>query len=79
MALGLKGIDYKATHFVADRIICSAEIDDQWVRCPQCGCRDTSFKGQKHKIKTLKEAASCSYGVSTPGPYLKAGFDALSR
>jgi transposase len=48
-AFGLKGIEYKATHFVADRIIFSAGIDDQWVRCPQCGCRDTSFKGQKRR------------------------------
>ncbi len=48
-AFGLKGIEYKATHFVADRIIFSAEMNDQWVRCPLCGCRDTSFKGQKRR------------------------------
>ena len=48
-AFGLKGIEYRATHFVADRIIFSAEMNDQWVRCPQCGCRDTSFKGQKRR------------------------------
>jgi len=48
-AFGLKGIDYRATHFLADRIIFSAEMNDQWVRCPQCGCRDTSFKGQKRR------------------------------
>ena len=48
-AFGLKGIDYRATHFLADRIIFSAEMNDQWVRRPQCGCRDTSFKGQKRR------------------------------
>src|SRR5512134_3064068 len=48
-AFGLKGIEYKATHFVADRIIFSAEMNDQWVRCPQCGCRKTIFKGQKRR------------------------------
>jgi transposase len=48
-AFGLRGIEYKATHFVADRIIFSAEMNDQCVRCPQCGCRDASFKGQKRR------------------------------
>ncbi len=48
-AFGLKGIEYKATHFVADRIIFSAEMNDQWVRCPQCGCRQTTFKGRKRR------------------------------
>lgn len=48
-AFRLKGIEYRATHFVADRIIFSAEMNDQWVQCPQCGCRDTSFKGQKRR------------------------------
>jgi len=44
-AYGLKGIEYKATHHLADTIIFSAEMNDQWVRCPRCGCRHTSFKG----------------------------------
>ena len=48
-AFGLRGIEYKATHFVADRIIFSAEMNDQCVRCPECGCRDASFKGQKRR------------------------------
>ena len=48
-AFRLKGIEYRATHFVADRIIFRAEMNDQWVRCPQCGCRYTSFKGQKRR------------------------------
>lgn len=48
-AFGLKGIEYKATHFVADRIIFSAEVNDQCVRCPQCGCRKASFKGRKRR------------------------------
>lgn len=48
-AFGLRGIEYRATHFVADRIIFSAEMNDQCVRCPQCGCRDASFKGQKRR------------------------------
>jgi transposase len=48
-AFGLKGIEYKATYFVADRIIFSAEMNDQWARCPLCGCRNTSFKGRKRR------------------------------
>jgi transposase len=48
-AYGLKGIEYKATHHLADTIIFSAEMNDQWVRCPRCGCRHTSFKGRKHR------------------------------
>jgi transposase len=48
-AFGLKGIEYRATHYVADRIIFSAGMNDRWVRCPQCGCRDASFKGQKRR------------------------------
>jgi transposase len=48
-AFGLKGIEYKSTHFIADRIVISAEMNDQWVRCPRCGCRHTSFKGRKHR------------------------------
>lgn len=31
-AFGLKGVGHKATHFVADRIIFSAKMSDQWVR-----------------------------------------------
>jgi transposase len=48
-AFGLKGIEYKATHFIADRIVISAEMNDQWIRCPRCGCRHTSFKGRKRR------------------------------
>ncbi len=48
-AFGLKGIEYKATHFVADRIIFSAEMNDQWIRCPQCGSRSAIFKGTKRR------------------------------
>jgi transposase len=48
-AFGLKGIEYKSTSFVADRIIFSAEMNDQWVRCPQCGSRDMIFKGQRRR------------------------------
>lgn len=48
-AYGLKGIEYKATHHLADTIIFSAEMNDQWVRCPRCGSRHTSFKGRKHR------------------------------
>jgi transposase len=48
-AFGLRGIEYRATHFVADRIIFSAEMNDQCIQCPQCRCRDASFKGQKRR------------------------------
>lgn len=46
-AFGLKGIEYGATHFVADRIIFSAEMNHRWIRCPECRSRDAIFKGRK--------------------------------
>ncbi|MFZ2444932.1 MAG: hypothetical protein WAW37_01105 [Syntrophobacteraceae bacterium] len=48
-AFGLKGIEYKATHFVADRIVFSVEMNRKWVRCPACGCHEVSFKGKRRR------------------------------
>ncbi|MGC9963826.1 MAG: hypothetical protein ABSE08_00250 [Syntrophobacteraceae bacterium] len=48
-AFGLKGIEDKSTHFVADRIVFSAAMNHQWVGRPCCGCRNTSSKGVKRR------------------------------
>jgi transposase len=49
-AFGLKGIKYTATHFVADRIVFSADMNHQRVRCPVCGCFEASFKGKRRRF-----------------------------
>ncbi len=49
-AFGLKGIKYTAAHFVADRIVFSAEMTHQRFRCVVCGCRETSFKGKRRRF-----------------------------
>jgi len=48
-AFGLKGIEYRATRFLADTLIFSAEMRKQVIPCPDCGCRRTIFKGQKRR------------------------------
>jgi len=48
-AFGLKGIEYRGTHFLADTVIFSAEMNKQVIRCPHCGSRQTIFKGQKRR------------------------------
>jgi len=52
-AFGLKGIKYTAAHFVADRIVFSAEMNHQQVRCPICGCRKASFKGKRRRFFSM--------------------------
>jgi len=46
-AFNLKGVEYHSTSFVGNTIIFSAEMTRKFIKCPQCGCRQTIFKGQK--------------------------------
>jgi transposase len=46
-AFGLKGIRHTSTHFKSDALIFRAEMTDDFIRCPKCGFRQASFKGQK--------------------------------
>lgn len=46
-AFGLKGIRHTSTHFKSDAVIFRAEMTDALVRCPRCGCRKATLKGQK--------------------------------
>ena len=48
-AFGLKGIEYRGTSFLADTLIFRAEMNKQVIRCPNCGCRRITFKGQKRR------------------------------
>ena len=48
-AFGLKGIEYRGTSFLADRVIFRAEMNKQVIRCPHCGCRRITFKGRKRR------------------------------
>ena len=48
-AFGLKGIEYRGTSFLADTMIFRAEMNKQVIRCPHCGCRRITFKGQKRR------------------------------
>ncbi len=52
-AFGLKGIHYESTHFFGDSILISARTTDQYVRCPQCGEKKATFKGQKRRLFRL--------------------------
>ena len=46
-AFNLKGITYKATRYEGDAIVFVADIKRDLIRCPKCGCRHFTFKGQK--------------------------------
>ena len=46
-AFGLKGIRYISTDYYMDSVILTAEMTDQCIKCPDCGCRKASFKGRK--------------------------------
>jgi transposase len=43
----LKGIQYQSTQYLEDRIIFAAQMTDQYIKCPCCGCRKAAFKGRK--------------------------------
>jgi transposase len=46
-AFGLKGIRHTSTHFRSDTLIFRAEMTEDFIRCPKCGCRHATFKGRK--------------------------------
>lgn len=46
-AFNLQGIEYRATKFLGNSIIFSAEMTDKFNKCPGCGCRHANYKGQK--------------------------------
>lgn len=49
-AFGLKSVHYEATHFSGDSITINAQMTDQHVKCPECGGRRATFKGQKRRL-----------------------------
>lgn len=49
-AFNLRGVTYRSTSFLGNSIIFSAEMTDKFIRCPQCGGRHTTFKGQKTRL-----------------------------
>ena len=46
-AFNLKGIEHVSTRFLGNAIIFSAEMTDSFTKCPRCGCRCSTYKGQK--------------------------------
>jgi transposase len=46
-AFGLKGIGHTSTPFRSDTLIFRAEMTDDFMRCPKCGCRHATFKARK--------------------------------
>lgn len=46
-AFNLKGITYRATRFKGDVIEYFADVKEEYIRCPKCGQRQYTFKGQK--------------------------------
>lgn len=49
-AYGIKGIQYKSTHFKKDSVVYEAEMIPQKIACPKCGCSESCFKGQKKRL-----------------------------
>ena len=48
-AFGLKGIEYRAIRYLANYIICSAEMNGREFTCPQCGGDQVIHKGNKKR------------------------------
>jgi transposase len=46
-AFGLKGIRYRTIQYSGNAMIVSAEMTDQYVKCPHCRYRKATFKGRK--------------------------------
>jgi transposase len=46
-AFGLKGIRCQSTQYLSDSVIFNAEMTEHFIRCPKCGCRRATRKGQK--------------------------------
>jgi len=49
-AFNLKGVTYRSASYVGNSIILSFEMTDKFIKCPQCGGRHTTFKGQKNRL-----------------------------
>jgi len=49
-AFGVKGIRYEAVHFLGDSLLFSARTTERYMKCPQCGARRATFKGQKRRL-----------------------------
>jgi transposase len=52
-AFNIKGVEYRSTSFLGNSIISHAEMTDKFTRCPQCGCHQNIFKGQKTRLFKL--------------------------
>jgi transposase len=48
-AFGIKGIHYESTSYEGNAILISARLTDQYIKCPECGCRKATFKGCKRR------------------------------
>lgn len=45
-AFNLKGVVYQSTHFMGNTVILSAEMTDKFIKCPICGGKEATYKGQ---------------------------------
>jgi transposase len=49
-AFAVRGIHYESTRYFGDCILISCRMTDQYVKCPKCGGRKATFKGQKRRL-----------------------------
>ncbi len=49
-AFGVRGVHYEATRYFGDYLLISCRMTDQYVKCPDCGNRKASFKGQNRRF-----------------------------
>ena len=49
-AFNVKGAEYRSTSYLGNSIIFHADMTDKFTNCPQCGCWQTIFKGQKTRL-----------------------------
>ena len=49
-AFHIKGLEYRSTSFLGNSIIFQAEMTERFNKCPQCGCHQNIFKGQKTRL-----------------------------
>jgi len=57
-AHGLKGIRYKAVHFLGDSLLFNARRTDRYVKCPQCGACRATHKGQKRRLFRMSNSTT---------------------
>ncbi len=46
-ASNLKGIEFESANYLGNAIIFSAAMTDKFTKCPVCGCRYATYKGNK--------------------------------